>query len=136
MTLLSPLLSLLLSCHTSAALPTAADTGPTTLYEYDLPIVELNRMHQRDGWAPRRFSKKIPKILLGLVRFGNLALQEIRQNSQYELGERRSVMPPTPNRHTGHPKEPSRAAIAAKHHIEDPVVAASGQTALKTRRCY
>jgi len=118
------------------ALPTAADTGPTTFHEYDGPVVELNRMHQLEGWATRRLSEKIPKILLGLVRFGDLALQQIRQSSQHGLGEGRSVMPPPPDRHAAHPKEPSGAAIAAKHHIEDPVVAANGQTALKTRRCY
>jgi hypothetical protein len=49
-----------------------ADPSSPTLYKYEAPIVELNRV---TGLAARRFGKKITEFLLRLVSFGHPLLQ-------------------------------------------------------------
>ena len=49
-----------------------ADPSSPTLYKYEAPIVELNRV---TGLAAGRFGKKIAKILLRLVGLGDPLLQ-------------------------------------------------------------
>jgi hypothetical protein len=45
-------------------------------------------------------------------------------------------MTPAPHLHTADAKGPSSSCIAAEHHLEDEVVSAGGNPALKTPRSY
>jgi hypothetical protein len=60
-----------------------ADFWPTTSDKYDGSIVELNRMSRPECLAARRFSKKIPKILLGLMHCNDFGLQDGAQSFDY-----------------------------------------------------
>jgi hypothetical protein len=101
----------------------------TPLYEYDGPIVKLDWVKQQEGWAARPFSKKISKILLGLVRFGDLALQEVAQNFDYRQRQRRPVVPPSPHRHAAHAKGSGGGGIAAKCDFKDQIMPTGGEPA-------
>jgi hypothetical protein len=92
---------------------------PAAFYEYDCPIIELNRVSRPECLATRRLSKEIPKNLLGLVRFGDPALQEVAQNFDHGQGERRSVMTSSPDRHAAHAKGSGGGGIAAEGHLEN-----------------
>ena len=103
------------------------------LYERHGPIVELNRPAQPESLAARRLSKKITKFLLRLVSFGDLVSETAKQGVQYKHRQRASAVPPPPNSHATHAKEPGGAAIGAKSYLEDEVMSAGGNPALEAR---
>jgi hypothetical protein len=53
----------------------AANSWPTTLYEYHGPVVKLKRFGQKGRLATWRPSEKITKFLLRLVSFSDPLLQ-------------------------------------------------------------
>ena len=60
-----------LLCH----LRPTADPSPPTLYKYEAPIGELNRVTHKQGLAARRFGNKKVKFLQRFVSFGHRLLQ-------------------------------------------------------------
>jgi hypothetical protein len=109
---------------------------PTTLHEHDPAVVELNRMHPRDGWPARRLCEKVTKVLLRLVRFGDLVSQQIGQGPYYKLRQRTPVVTPAPDGHFADTEEAGSGCIAAKHDPECKIMPSGGQTALEARGRY
>ena len=72
----------------------------------------------------RRLKEKIAEVLLRFVRFSHLAVDEIRQNFDNALRERRPVVAPAPDRHAAHAKETSCGGIAAKYDLKDEIMTA------------
>jgi hypothetical protein len=114
----------------------ASDFCSTTLYERHGPIVEPNRLAQPESLAAGRLSKKITKILLRLVSFGDFGLQQIGQRPHYKLRQRAPVVTPTPDGHFANVEEPSRGSITAERYLEDLVVAPGGEATLEARWGY
>jgi hypothetical protein len=67
------------------------------------------------------------------MRFGDPVLYEVGQNFGYQARERCSVMPPTPDCHSGHAEDTRRRGIAAKTNFEEEIMPAAGQTAFEVR---
>jgi hypothetical protein len=101
-----------------------------TLYKNDGSIVELNRVSRL---ATRWLGKKISEILLRLVGLSDLGLQEGGQGVQYKHRQRAPVVPPTPDRHFADTEGAGSGGIAAKCDLEDVIMPAGGNPAVKTR---
>jgi hypothetical protein len=133
-----------ISSHSSGGrLPTALRraalhlAAATPLHEYDGSIIEPDWVGQKGGLATRRLSKEIPKILLGLVRFSDPALQEVAQNFDYCQRQRRSVMTPSPDRHAADAKGSGGGGIGAKCDFKDQIMPTGGEPASEARwYCY
>jgi hypothetical protein len=85
--------------------------------------------------AARRLGQKIAKILLRLVGFSDLVLETAKQGVQHKHRQRASAVPPPPNSHAAHAKEPGSTAIGAKGYLEDEIMSAGGNPALEAQ-CY
>ena len=103
------------------------------LHKHDPPIVELNRMTKEESLAARLLCEKVMEVLLRLVRFGYLGLQQIGQGPYYKLRQRAGVVTPAPDGHFADTEEAGSGGIAAKHDLEHKIMPAGGQTALETR---